>query len=64
MCADSKFCSNGGTKRNVYIIAGVAVGALFFLLFIVGNPLLERLFVEKEGDKRVGCLERLILKLI
>ncbi|KAL4627263.1 hypothetical protein ACB092_05G155900 [Castanea dentata] len=49
--SDSKFCSNGGTKRNVYIIAGVAVGALFLLLFIVGILWWKGYLWRKKGRK-------------
>ncbi|KAK4589499.1 hypothetical protein RGQ29_020176 [Quercus rubra] len=51
MVSDSKFCSNGGTKRNVYIIAGVAVGALFLLLFIVGILWWKGCLWRKKGRK-------------
>ncbi|KAM3748460.1 hypothetical protein ACB098_05G110500 [Castanea mollissima] len=49
--SDSKFCSNGGTKRNVYIIAGVAVGALFLILFIVGILWWKGCLWRKKGRK-------------
>uniref|UniRef100_A0A7N2LPF2 non-specific serine/threonine protein kinase n=1 Tax=Quercus lobata TaxID=97700 RepID=A0A7N2LPF2_QUELO len=49
--SDSKFCSNGGTKRNVYIIAGVSVGALFLLLFIVGILWWKGCLWRKKGRK-------------
>ncbi|KAM4101012.1 hypothetical protein ACJW30_05G111600 [Castanea mollissima] len=49
--SDSKFCSNGGTKQNVYIIAGVAVGALFLILFIVGILWWKGCLWRKKGRK-------------
>ncbi|XP_041023582.1 probable LRR receptor-like serine/threonine-protein kinase RFK1 isoform X1 [Juglans microcarpa x Juglans regia] len=34
--SDFKLCRNGGTNRTVYIIVGVAIGALCLLLFLGG----------------------------
>jgi hypothetical protein len=63
--ADSKFCSNGGTKRNVYIIVGVAIGALFLLLFIAGILWWKGCLWRKRGRKEgAGYSRCLIFKFI